>query len=137
MTPVRPVPTDPLPTHNLIRRPRHPQRIIIHLRTDDRVPVTQIRQREHHFVYHEAPPRDPEGSGAGFDREAQSAQHAEGELDHLGGEAVGVAGGDEVDDGADHCFARLGGRWVEVGEVEGVEQGCVPMPVLDPRREAV
>ena len=32
-----------------------------------------------------------------------------------------MAGGDEVDYGADHCFARLNGWWVNVGRVEGIE----------------
>ena len=53
-------------------------------------------------------------------------QHSKGELDDLGCEAVGVAGGDEVDDGADDGFARLDGGGVDVGGFEGVEEGCVP-----------
>ena len=53
-------------------------------------------------------------------------QHSKGQLDHLGCEAVGVAGGDEVDYWTDQCFARLNSWRVAVGGVESVEEICVP-----------
>ena len=48
-----------------------------------------------------------------------------------------MAGGDEVDDGTDNCFARLDGWWVVVGRVESVEEGSIPSWMLDARHEAV
>ena len=64
-------------------------------------------------------------------------QHSKGQLDHLGDKAVGMAGRDEVDRGADYCFARLNGCWIDVGGVEGVEQACVPVQTSDLRRKAM
>lgn len=37
-----------------------------------------------------------------------------------------MASRDEIDYGADTGLARLDGWWVDIGGVEGVEEGCVP-----------
>ena len=46
-----------------------------------------------------------------------------------------MAGGDEIDYGADKGFPRLDGWWVDVGRVESVEEGCVPKLMSDARRK--
>lgn len=104
---------------------------------DSRIRIAHVRQGDDHFVNHEAPARDTEGSCGDFDFKAEGVQHSMGQLDQLGGEAVGVACGDEVDDGADHRFARLNGWWVDVGRVEFVEEGCVPTSMSDTKRRAI
>lgn len=37
-----------------------------------------------------------------------------------------MAGGYEVNDGSDYGFARLDGRWIDVGRVESVKKSSVP-----------